>query len=89
MILRVYHPPPRCVLPPLRSQLCLSAHQIGRSFLSPSQIHTKMGSAPPSAAFTPLGETPLFKPFDLGTLQLKHRIVQVMKPYPPKEYLSK
>ncbi|KAG6354928.1 hypothetical protein INS49_004009 [Diaporthe citri] len=35
-----------------------------------------MGSASPPTPFTPLGETSLFKPLDLGKWHLQHRIVQ-------------
>lgn len=37
----------------------------------------KMGSASTPTPFTPLGETSLFKPLDLGKWHLQHRIVQV------------
>lgn len=43
----------------------------------PLLTQLKMGSASPPAPFTPLGETSLFKPLDLGKWHLQHRIVQV------------
>lgn len=54
----------------------------GRPVLSPLHYphQRKMGSASPVTPFVPLGETPLFKPLDLGKWHLQHRIVQVSAP---------
>lgn len=78
MFCRAFLLPSHFVLSLSRSRTQLSGlrSQAGLIVVFFSKSHT-MGSACPPAGFTPLGETALFKPLDLGKLHLKHRIVQV------------